>query len=172
MLLKLSLLFLTVSLFKVKYRQNLRCCRVSRSYIVVHLCRLHRHRFVRVCNENVRRLPAAHFVRDKNVHATADIRRFVDISMLKHRAQLYFWFEIDDLIGTAYRPYADAAAALRGEPSNFQDIYRPDGAGTDPRTGRRNRVAARVLRYSSQRADGRAREIRSTGAHDCASGKD
>jgi len=62
------------------------------------------------------------FTRELNAEASVDVRRLVEVWLLRKQVQLYFWLEIFDLIGLKYKLYADALGAARNRASDFTPI--------------------------------------------------
>ena len=62
----------------------------------------------------------ARFVRGRNDQVISELQLMTRIGLLKKQIQEHFWLEIFDVIGCAYKPYADAASQLLNMPSDFK----------------------------------------------------
>jgi hypothetical protein len=75
----------------------------------------------------------ARFTRSRNAGVGSELAALMSAGLVKRHIQHYFWLEIFDAIGRAYKAYDDALSAVANKPSEF--THRPVQTLTLDKTG-------------------------------------
>ena len=122
MLLYVSLLFLSVSLFrigKIKIGESL--VSVDAKLLVIYALFIGAITVVFLTKAYVD-YQRARFVRARNDQARLELRELMTVGLLRKHIQEYFWLEMFDAIGRSYKAYDDAARATLNKPPEFKHI--------------------------------------------------
>ena len=62
------------------------------------------------------------FVLSKSPRAYSELQELIQVGILKRRVQEYFWFELFDVIGAAYKTYDDALSQVLNKQPTFEPL--------------------------------------------------
>ena len=117
-LLYVSLIFVSVSLFQlgnIKIGENL--VSVNRRLLVIYTIFIALITLIFLIKAYVDTQRAL-FARNRNDEVVNELRQFMAVGLQKKHIQEYFWLEVFDVIGRAYKTYADAASeAVNASPT-------------------------------------------------------
>jgi hypothetical protein len=119
MLLYLSALFISISLFRIPgLKIGDSVVSVDRKLLVVYAIFILTVIAIFLIKAYVD-YQRAHFVRAKNEEVQLELRELMSVGLLRKHIQEYFWLEIFDTIGRSYKIYDDTARASLNRPSEF-----------------------------------------------------
>jgi hypothetical protein len=122
MLLYVSLLFLSISLFRIgKVKIGEALISVDRKLLVIYVVFIAAIALIFLVKAYVD-YQRARFVRERNDDASSELRNLITVGLARKHIQEYFWLEIYDAIGRCYGLYDDAARAALNQPPEFKHI--------------------------------------------------
>lgn len=122
MLLSLSVLFISISLFRIGgIKIGDTVVSVDSKLLVIYAVLIFLVIVIFLIKARLD-FQRALFVRERNANTTSELRELIGLGMLMKRIQEYFWLEISDAIGRSYKTYDEASRATLNQPSEFTHI--------------------------------------------------
>jgi hypothetical protein len=122
MLLSLSIVFISISLFRIagiKIGDNL--VSVDGRLLVIYAVLIVMVSLIFLLKASLD-YQRARLVRERNADPSSELKNLISLGLTMKRIQSHFWLEIFDAIGRAYKTYDEATRAILNQASEFNPV--------------------------------------------------